>query len=69
MLSAYPRRLDRGCFRQGVRRDVLFSVAAWCCMVSWCSLGDNMIGAAGAAAIAVALVHVPQLQMLQYVPW
>jgi hypothetical protein len=32
-----------------------------------CSLGSNGIGDAGAAAIGAGLVHVPQLQRLEYV--
>jgi hypothetical protein len=37
-----------------------------CCLRS-CSLGNNCIGAAGAAAIGAALVHLPQLLALEYV--
>jgi hypothetical protein len=40
-----------------------------CCVCGMfsCSLGNNEIGDAGAAALAAALVHLPQLQTLEYV--
>ena len=44
--------------------------SSWRCCVCGlclCSLGRNSIGAADAAAIAAGLVHVPQLQTLEYV--
>ncbi len=49
-----------------MRRGV---VVVWllCCVVSWCSLRDNDISAEGVAAVAAALVHVPQLLELQCV--
>ncbi len=37
------------------------------CGLSQCSLRDTAIGDSGASAIAGALVHVPQLQVLKYV--
>ncbi len=37
------------------------------CGLCWCSLSDNDIGDAGAAAIGAALFHLPQLQELEYV--
>jgi hypothetical protein len=37
------------------------------CGLCVCSLGRNSFGAAGAAAIAAGLVHLPQLQTLKYV--
>ncbi len=37
------------------------------CGLCSCSLGNNSIGDAGATAIGVGLVHVPQLQRLKYV--
>ena len=43
---------------------------ALCCCVCGlcsCSLSDNNIGDAGAAAIGAGLVHLPQLQTLKYV--
>jgi hypothetical protein len=70
--AALPRRCPEavgstGKF-QGVRRGVLVLWLRYRA-VSWCSFGDNCISDAGADAIAVALVHVPQLQKLQYVAW
>ncbi len=40
-----------------------------CCVCDfcWCSLRLNGIGDAGAAAIGAGLVHLPQLQTLEYV--
>ncbi len=41
-----------------------------CCFMSGlcsCSLGYNRLGNAGAAAIGAGLVHLPQLQTLEYV--
>jgi hypothetical protein len=37
------------------------------CGLCWCSVRDNSIGDAGAAAIGAFLVHLPQLQTLEYV--
>jgi hypothetical protein len=50
-------------FEQAVCRYLLWRRF---CAVSWCSLQSNGIGDTGASAVAVALAHVPLLQVLRY---
>ncbi len=53
----------RGVWGSGMRLRLCYCVYGLCLG----SLYDNRIGTAGAAAIGAGLVHLPQLQTLEYV--
>jgi hypothetical protein len=56
------------CAHKGTRdHGMRLRVCCCVCGLCWCSLSDNGIGDAGVAVIGAFLVHLPQLQTLEYV--
>jgi hypothetical protein len=56
------------CACKGTRANgMCLRLSCYVCGLCSCSLAYNGIGDAGAAAVAAGLVHLPQLQTLEYV--